>query len=118
MASPFPNISHHLRGTLQCLSHQSNCLIQNPWEDPSERDVWIYTPNGYDPDNSRGYPILVFLPAYGSTGESMFARGLGNISMTTRLDRVLAAEKLGCIAIFPDVMSSLGWYAIFEFLHP
>ena len=107
MPSPFPNISHHLRGTLQCLPHQSNCLSKNPWNDPIERDVWVYTPNGYDSSHSKTYPILIFLPSYGSTGESMFARGLSNISMTTRLDRVLEAEKLGCIAIFPDVMSTL-----------
>ena len=37
----------------------------------------------------------------------MFARGLTNISMTSRLDRVLASEKLGCIVVFPDVMSTL-----------
>ena len=67
----------------------------------------MYTPKDYDPNGSRSYPIVIFLPSYGSTGESMFARGLTNISMTSRLDLVLDTEDLGCIAIFPDVMTTL-----------
>ena len=107
MATPFPNAPHQIRGKLHCLNHESVVLQENLWGDPSNRDVWVYTPNGYEHQKEQKYPILIFLPSYGSTGESMFARGLTNISMTTRLDKILSAEKLGCIAVFPDVMTSL-----------
>lgn len=106
MAHPFPNPPYDTRGTLHHLHHESDALKSNPWNDPYLRDLWVYTPKGYD-EGSQSYPILIFLPSYGSTGESMFARGLTNISMTSRLDRVLASENLGCIAVFPDVMSTL-----------
>ena len=106
MAHPFPNPPHHTRGILHHLHHESDTLKSNPWKDPYLRDLWVYTPKGYD-EGAQSYPVLIFLPSYGSTGESMFARGLTNISMTSRLDRVLNSESLGCIAVFPDVMSTL-----------
>ena len=39
----FPNLPLSQRGTVQCLEIDSMALKDNPWGDPSHRDIWVYT---------------------------------------------------------------------------
>ena len=59
MAHPFPNPPYDTRGNLHHLHHESDTLKSNPWNDPYLRDLWVYTPKGYD-EGSQSYPILIF----------------------------------------------------------
>ena len=107
MPSPFPNLPPDKRGTVQTLRHDSTCLAKNPWGDPATRDVFVYTPPGYDP--GWRYPAILVLPAFAGTGEGLLARGLSDVSLASRIDHVLAAS--GCppfIAVMPDSMTMLG----------
>lgn len=109
MPDPFPNLPPYLRGRVGCLDHVSQVLRDNPWGDPARRDVWIYTPPGYDAEPERRYPVVLLLPGFSGTGEGMLARGLTEMSIASRIDRLV--HERDCppfIAVLPDVMTRLG----------
>lgn len=108
MFGPFPQVPPKHRGRVHSLQHHSKALVGNPWNDPVERDVWVYTPAVYERQPSRTLPILMVLPAFASTGEMMLARGLTEISLATRIDRMIhQGDCPPFIAVLPDVMTSL-----------
>jgi S-formylglutathione hydrolase FrmB len=106
MPSPFPNQRVSSKGKILCVELHSTLLQNNYWNDPSSRELWVYTPPGYNEDNK--YPVVVFLAGFAGTGEGMFSRSLTDISLASRCD---AWIKDGCapfIAVFPDCMTTLG----------
>lgn len=105
MPSPFPNLPPEHRGTVHRISHHSNALEGNPWNDPATRDVWVYEPK--NPEN-KALPCIFILPAFAGTGEGFFARGLTDLSMSARLDRLHADGCPPFIAVMPDTMTSVG----------
>lgn len=106
MPHPFPALPPHQRGQVLPFRHDSAALEGNPWGDPTDRDVHVYIPPGYDP--TRRYPAVMLLAPFSGTGESMLARGLTDISMATRIDRLIAGGTCPpFIAVLPDVMTRL-----------
>lgn len=105
MPSPFPHLAPELRGTVRALRHDARSLVGNPLGDPHVRDVFVYTPPGSD---GRGLPAVLLLPGYSGTGEKLLARGLSDVPMSTRIDRLVAAGCPPFVAVMPDVMTSLG----------
>lgn len=106
MPHPFPALPPHQRGQVLPFRHGSRALEGNPWGDPAERDVFVYMPPGYDP--SRRYPAVLLLAPFSGTGESMLARGLTDISMANRIDRLIASGACPpFLAVMPDVMTTL-----------
>jgi enterochelin esterase family protein len=106
LPEPFPNLPPDRRGRVQTLRHTSHCLAGNPWHDPAERDLIVYTPAGYQP--SWRYPAVLILPAYAGTGEGLLARGLSDVSLATRMDRLIADGCPPFVAVLPDAMTSVG----------
>ena len=45
-------------------------LAGNLWGDPTERDLFVYLPSGYD-ESERRYPTAYLLHAYGDAAELM-----------------------------------------------
>lgn len=107
MPSPFPNLPPGRRGAVHVVRHDSVALRGNPWGDPHERDVYVWTPPGWDPDRER-LPAILFLAAYAATGEKLLARGLSDVSMATRLDWLVDAGVPRVIGVLPDVMTRVG----------
>jgi enterochelin esterase-like enzyme len=105
MSSPFPNLPAARRGTLRCLTHRSTVLADNPWGDPTERDLWVYTPPGA---GSTPLPAVLLLAGFAGTGEGMLARSLTEVSITSRIDRLIAEGCPPFIAVLPDCMTTLG----------
>jgi S-formylglutathione hydrolase FrmB len=105
MPSPFPHVSPESRGAVHLLRHDAPCLRDNPWHDPHVRDVLIYTPPGSD---GRGLPAILLLPGYSGTGEKLLARGLSDVPISTRIDRLILAGCPPFVAVMPDVMTSVG----------
>jgi len=98
----------HQRGSVFALTCPSQALSGNPWEDPTDRDLWVYTPRGYNPEGERRYPAVLLLPPFSATGESMLARSLTGISIATRIDRLIADGACApFVAVLPDAMTSL-----------
>lgn len=103
----FPNLPLSQRGVVACYEVVSKMLQSNPWGDPCNRDLWVYTPNGYDVEKS--YPVVVFLSGFAGTGEGMLARSLTEHSLATRCDNWIAAGQCPpFIAVLPDCMTYLG----------
>lgn len=106
MPTPFPNLPPAQRGTVHALRIDSDALRGNPWGDPSERDLHVYTPPGWTPDGPP-LPAILVLAGFTGTGEGLLARGLFEESMATRLDRLIAAGCPPVVAVLPDAMTSV-----------
>ncbi len=107
MAGPFPHVAPDQRGTVHCIRVDSQALRGNHFGDPHERDLHVYTPPGY-PEATTPPPTLMVLPGYTGTGEKLLARGFNDISIATRIDRLIAAGCPPFVAVLPDCMTTLG----------
>lgn len=96
-----------LAGSVEVHRHESRVLKGNPWGDPTERDVPVYTPPS---GNTAGLPLLVLLSGYTGAGWAHFQRGrFLEDSLVGRLDRLVrtggAAEA---VMVAPDCLTTLG----------
>src|SRR5689334_13512502 len=95
------------RGKVHRLTHTSKVLAGNLLGDPTEREIHVYTPDGYEAD--ARLPLL--MDVVGFTGSSL---GHTNWKAFTenvpeRLDRLIGAGKMGPVVVaFPDCYSRLG----------
>lgn len=107
MPSPFPGVPPEQRGEVHVLDHTSAVLADNPFDDPARRDLFVYTPPGYSA-SEIAYPSVMILPGYTGTGEKLLARGFTDMSIATRIDRLIAEGCPPFVAVMPDCMTSLG----------
>ena len=107
MPKPFPNLAPEQRGDVHVLDHTSVLLADNPFGDPVRRDLFVYVPPGYA-DTDQVYPCIMVLPGYTGTGEKLLARGFTDMSIASRIDRLIANGCPPFIAVMPDCMTSLG----------
>ncbi|RME26914.1 MAG: esterase [Deltaproteobacteria bacterium] len=107
MPQPFPNLPPYLRGRVVCLDHASRVLADNPWGDPAHRDLHVLLPPGYDVDDRR-YPAVLLLPGYAGTGEGMLSRGLTDISIASRIDRLIHGIPPDAPAVGPGAFDDAG----------
>lgn len=96
-----------LRGTIEVHRFESHVLKGNPWDDPTERDLPVYTPPSGRTD---GVPLLVLLSGYAGAGYLHFQRGRYlESSIVERLDRLIrtgAAHE--AVMVGPDCLTTLG----------
>ena len=107
MPTPFPNLPPEQRGAVRVLDHASQVLKNNAMGDPTRRDVHVYVPPGYS-KSKDAYPCIMILPGYTGTGEKLLARGFTDVSIATRIDRLIADGCPPFIAVLPDCMTRLG----------
>ncbi len=94
-------------GKVARIAHKSAVLANNPWGDPTVRDLLVYTPAGYD--DSRSLPVFWDLAAYTNSGPGHVNWRNHGENLPQRLDRLIATEKMGStIMVFPDCYTSLG----------
>ncbi|GAB4181877.1 MAG: alpha/beta hydrolase-fold protein [Wenzhouxiangellaceae bacterium] len=98
----------HPAGRIVTLRHSSQVLQNNPWQDPTERDVAVYLPHGYDEQHGP-YPVLWDLAAYTSAGPAHINWRNHGENLPQRLDRLIAEQRMPpCLCVFPDCYTSLG----------
>ncbi len=96
------------RGRLAHLSIDSKVLGDNLVGDPSEREVAVYLPPGYDV-HDRQYPMFVYLAAFTSSGLKEVGWRSFEESLPQRVDRLTDAGEMGeVILVMPDCFTSLG----------
>ncbi len=109
------NASIHIRkhpdwpgGEVDRLQHQSAALQHNPWGDPSDRELLVYRPAGYD-QSDRRYPVFWHLAAFTNSGASASNwRGFSE-NVFERVDRLIAERRMGpVIVVAPDCFTTLG----------
>ena len=67
---------------------ESSHLAGNLLEDPSERDLFVYLPPGYE-DSDRRYPTAYLLQAYGTTAAEMITPATDGQRWSPPLEDVL-----------------------------
>jgi len=93
---------------LTILRHESDLLRDNPCGDPHEREVWVYTPPGYE-DSKRRYPVLWCLVGYSGTGAMAVTGNRWSPGLPDRLDGLIAAGACEPVIVaFPDCFTRWG----------
>lgn len=97
-----------LRGRVQTVSFDSQCLKGNPLGDPHWRDFAVYLPAGYDQGEDR-YPVLFDIVGFTGSGLSHVAWKNFTENVPERLDRLIHEGEMGpVIVVFPDCFTALG----------
>lgn len=88
---------------------QSRVLKGNPLGDPTERDLHVYLPPGYERDSSRTYPALLAVVGYMGTGGMLFNVNPFSEDLKMRLDRLIATGKCPPVIVAaPDCFTKVG----------
>lgn len=106
MNGPFPILPAHKRGTTRHFVLDAPILRDNPWGDPSARDVFVHVPRGHE--DGTPLPAILVLPGFAGTGESLLARGLGEPSLPARVDALIDAGCPPFLTVLVDVMTTVG----------
>ncbi len=87
----------------------SQLLAGNPLGDPSERDLFVYLPPGYDGAAARRYPALLAIVGYTGTGGSLFNVDALLEPLDVKLDRLIAAGACPPVIVAaPDCYTRVG----------
>jgi enterochelin esterase-like enzyme len=107
MPSPFlPPAAR--RGAVRALQIEATRLRDNPRGDPALREVLVWTPPGWSPDDAP-LPAILVLPGFAGLHDDAAHRGLSEPSLTDRFAAMVADGRCApFLAVFPDVMTSLG----------
>lgn len=95
-------------GRILRLAHRSQVLQGNPWGDPSERDLNVYLPPGYD-ESGAPYIALWDLAAFTNSGQGHLNWRNHGETLAQRLDRLIHEQRLPPVVVpMPDCYTSLG----------
>ncbi|CAA9516063.1 MAG: enterochelin esterase and related enzyme [uncultured Rubrobacteraceae bacterium] len=93
------------RGTVHRLAHDSKVLIGNALDDPTRRELHVYTPPGWAREE---LPLLVNLPGYWGSGPGQTAWKAVGENVPERLDRLISSGEMPpCVVAFPDCFTRL-----------
>lgn len=88
---------------------ESRVLAGNPLGDPTERDLTIYLPPGYEAAPDRRYPTLLAVVGFTGTGAMMFNVDPLGEDLRRKLDRLIGSGACPpCIVVAPDCFTRLG----------
>lgn len=94
-------------GTVVVHRLASEALRGNPLGDPTERDLYVYLPPGYD--ETRTYPTLLGVVGFTGTGGMLFNVDPLVEGLRTRLDRLIASGACPpVIVVAPDCFTRVG----------
>ena len=96
-----------LQGELRLITINSTALSNNLLGDPTERQVAVYLPPGWE-NSTKEYPLLVDLVGY--TGSGFFHTNWKAFqeAVPQRVERLVQEGKMGeVIVAFPDCFTSL-----------
>jgi len=96
-------------GRLVIEKFDSEVLRGNPLGDPTERDISIYLPPGYDAKSKTSYPVVYGLVGFGGTGRMLFNIDPFMENLQAKIDRLIATGKCGPMIIAAvDCFTKLG----------
>lgn len=97
-----------LRGRVELPVLSSALLSGNPLGDPTDREVLVYLPPGYD-DSERRYPVLMVLPPYAAGHRSLLNYKCWEPDLFERYERLLERGVVPeAILVSPDCMTRWG----------
>ena len=87
--------------------HTSRVLAGNPLGDPTERELYVYVPPGYDPQ--RRYPAVLAVVGFTGTGGYLFNVDPRGEPRDRRLDRLIASGACPPVIVAaPDCFTRVG----------
>ncbi|NNL95602.1 MAG: hypothetical protein HKO64_08265 [Xanthomonadales bacterium] len=95
-------------GRIERLEHRSEILRDNPWGDPSVRELCVYLPPDYD---ESGAPLIALwdLAAFTNAGPGHLNWRHHGENLPQRLDRLIAQQDIPQVIVaMPDCFTSLG----------
>ena len=96
-------------GRLVIERFDSEILRGNPLGDPTEREISIYLPPGYDVKSEAKYPVVYSLVGFGGTGRMLFNIDPLMENLQAKMDRLIATGKCGPMVIAAvDCFTKLG----------
>lgn len=96
------------QGRVERLQHHSNVLEGNLWNDPVERELCVYLPDGYD-ESGPPLPTLWDLAAFTNSGLGHLNWRNQGENLPQRLDRLIGQGDLPPVVVaMPDCYTSLG----------
>lgn len=97
------------KGTIFTHRFRSNILQSNPLGDPSERDVIVYVPPGYQPSNSKGYVAAFGLAGFGGQGASFLNIDPLSENIENKMNRLISSNVCGpLLLVLVDCFTKLG----------
>jgi len=96
-----------LKGSVVTHPFESDLLRDNPWGDPSTRDLPVYLPPS---GRTEGLPLLVLLSGYTGAGWGHFTRPQYlRSTIVRRLDRLIRTGGVKeAVLVAPDCLTTLG----------
>ncbi len=91
-------------------THRSALLADNAWNDPTERQVYVYLPPGYSDRRKEPYAVVFLLAGWSGRGAHYLADGGAfSWSIPERLDQLIEHKQIPpAIVVFPDCTTRLG----------
>jgi enterochelin esterase-like enzyme len=106
MPGPFHALPHAARGHVATLSVDAPRLADNPWRDPSVRDVAVWSPAGHA---ATALPCVLVLPGFYGRVDDWQGGSLHEPSLIERFDALVASGRSAPFrAVVPDCTTSLG----------
>ena len=97
------------KGTLELRQIESEALAGNPLDDPTQRDLFVYLPPGYDDEPERRYPVVLILVGFTGIGQNPWQRKGWGEALDERMDRLIRSGKCApMILATPDCFTRLG----------
>ncbi len=96
------------RGRVERVLHDSDVLKDNPWKDPSTRELCVYLPHDY---SESGSPLMALwdLAAFTNSGPGHLNWRNQGENLPQRLDRLIGEKKMPSVVVpMPDCYTSLG----------
>ena len=95
-------------GSVVRFEHRSQVLEDNPWEDPTLREISVYLPHDYS-EHAEPFVALWDLAAYTNAGPGHLNWRNQGENLVERLDRLIGlGEMPSSVVVIPDCYTSLG----------
>lgn len=107
--SPGPPWDRRRNGTFEQLTVTSELLAGNPLNDPVDRPLWIYLPEGVGRDSEDRFPTIYLIQGYTGQLDSWLNRNAFEPNMVERLDHLFADPAVArAIVVFVDAWTAYG----------
>jgi len=107
-----------LTGRILSLAVESDALQGNALGDPTTRLQAVYLPPDYDREPHATYPVLYYLPGYGSTVQSTLAVRPWEQNLFQRCDRLIRTEQMpAALVVVVDGWTRLGGSQYVDSVH-
>jgi S-formylglutathione hydrolase FrmB len=88
---------------------QSECLTNNPLNDPSLRKIAVYLPPGYSESAEIRYPVIYLLSGFMGFGTMFLSPQAWGYSLDERCDKLITEGRMTpCILVMPDCFTKYG----------